>query len=91
MHPNLTHDRLVIFDTVGTTVDALHTLDTAFRRHDIDIQAFDALTCLLLKKKQAARFKDIRERFGINPALASECSDEHSNYVAANWRQTHGQ
>jgi phosphoglycolate phosphatase len=32
-----THDRLVVFDADGTTIDAFHAIETAFLRHGMDI------------------------------------------------------
>lgn len=69
--------------TRNVTNDPGETLRSLFARHDIDIDAFDAFECLPLSTKKSAHFREIRERFAINPARAFACGDEYGDYAAA--------
>lgn len=59
------------------------TLKALFRRHGIDLDAFDFLACLPLNEDKTGQFKAARRQFDINPALAYACGDEHRDYAAA--------
>lgn len=69
--------------TRNVTTEPAATLASLFARHEIDIRAFDACVCLPLREKKASHFRDLRERFGINPARSYACGDEYSDYAAA--------
>lgn len=69
--------------TRNVTVEPLETLRQLFRRHDIDIDELDFLVHIPLKEKKTAQFRAMRERFGINPARAFVCGDEHKDFAAA--------
>jgi phosphoglycolate phosphatase len=59
------------------------TLKQLFHRHGIDIDALDFLTHVPLRHEKTSAFREIRERFDINPALAYVCGDEHKDFLAA--------
>lgn len=59
------------------------TLTRLFARHDIDIGRLDFLHHIPLRQEKTPYFKAARERFGINPARAFACGDEHKDYSAA--------
>jgi len=69
--------------TRNVTIEPLETLRRLFRRHDIDIDELDFLVHIPLKEKKTAQFRAMRERFGINPARAYVCGDEHKDFTAA--------
>lgn len=76
-------DILVGIVTRNVTIEPLETLRQLFRRHDIDIGELDFLVHIPLKEKKTASFRALRERFGINPARAYVCGDEHKDFSAA--------
>lgn len=69
--------------TRNVTLEPEQTLRCLFRRHDIDLDDFDYFACIPLSADKTLHFKDARERFSINPALAYACGDEYSDYKAA--------
>ncbi|WP_296943178.1 HAD family hydrolase [uncultured Massilia sp.] len=69
--------------TRNITNDPLETLRQLFLRHDIDINDLDFLVHVPLGEKKTAQFRAIREQFGINPARAYVCGDEHKDFAAA--------
>lgn len=69
--------------TRNVTIEPLETLRLLFLRHDIDIAELDFLVHIPLKEKKTAQFRAMRERFGINPARAYICGDEHKDFAAA--------
>lgn len=69
--------------TRNVTIEPLETLRQLFLRHDIDIAELDFLVHIPLKEKKTAQFRAMRERFGINPARAFICGDEHKDFAAA--------
>jgi len=69
--------------TRNVTVEPLETLRQLFLRHDIDIAELDFLVHIPLKEKKTAQFRATREQFGINPARAYICGDEHKDFAAA--------
>lgn len=69
--------------TRNITQDPETTLKALFRRHGIDLDAFDFLACLPLREDKTDQFRAARRRFDINPALAYACGDEYRDYAAA--------
>lgn len=69
--------------TRNVTIEPLETLRQLFFRHDIDIAELDFLVHIPLKEKKTAAFRAMRERFGVNPARAYICGDEHKDFIAA--------
>jgi phosphoglycolate phosphatase len=76
-------DIVVGIVTRNVTTEPLETLRQLFRRHDIDIRELDFLVHIPLKEKKTAQFRALRERFGVNPARAYVCGDEHKDFTAA--------
>lgn len=76
-------DVLVGLVTRNITVEPLETMRQLFLRHDIDVADLDFLVHLPLSEKKTAQFRATREHFGINPARAYMCGDEHSDFLAA--------
>ncbi|HRV76977.1 MAG TPA: HAD hydrolase-like protein [Thauera sp.] len=69
--------------TRNVTVEPAETLRQLFRRHDIDLDAFDHLACLSLREDKTPHFRQARDRLGIHPARCYACGDEYSDYLAA--------
>jgi phosphoglycolate phosphatase len=69
--------------TRNITKEPLETLRQLFARHDIDIGALDFFVHIPLSEKKTSQFRAIREQFGINPARACVCGDEHKDFAAA--------
>lgn len=69
--------------TRNVTLEPETTLTRLFERHGIDLRDFDLFSCIPLKKNKAMYFRQAREHFGINPALAYACGDEYGDYCAA--------
>lgn len=69
--------------TRNVTNEPLETLRQLFLRHGIDIGELDFLVHVPLGEKKTAQFRAIREQFGINPARAYVCGDEHKDFTAA--------
>jgi phosphoglycolate phosphatase len=76
-------DIVVGMVTRNITNEPLETLRQLFARHDIDIAALDFLVHIPLSERKTAPFRALREQFGINPARAHVCGDEHKDYTAA--------
>jgi phosphoglycolate phosphatase len=76
-------DVVVGLVTRNITNEPLETLRQLFQRHDIDINALDFLVHIPLSEKKTSQFRAIREQFGINPARAYVCGDEHKDFAAA--------
>ena len=76
-------DIVVGLVTRNITDAPLETLRQLFLRHDIDVGALDFLVHIPLADSKTAQFRLARERFGINPARAYVCGDEHKDFVAA--------
>lgn len=76
-------DIVVGMVTRNITNEPLETLRQLFLRHDIDINELDFLVHIPLSEKKTAQFRAIREQFGINPARAYICGDEHKDFTAA--------
>jgi phosphoglycolate phosphatase len=69
--------------TRNVTIEPEETLRLLFRRHGIDIAAFDHMACIALGDDKAAPMRAARLRFDINPARAHACGDEYRDYAAA--------
>ena len=69
--------------TRNITNEPLETLRILFERHGIDTGAFDFMVHIPLSEEKTAHFKAVRSDFGINPARAYICGDEHKDYLAA--------
>jgi phosphoglycolate phosphatase len=76
-------DIVVGLVTRNITNQPLETLRQLFMRHDVDIHELDFLVHIPLSDNKTSQFRSIREKFGINPARAYVCGDEHKDYVAA--------
>ncbi len=76
-------DVVVGLVTRNITNEPLETLRLLFRRHDIDVDALDFFVHVPLDETKGTQFRHARERFGINPARAYVCGDEHKDFVAA--------
>jgi phosphoglycolate phosphatase len=76
-------DVVVGMVTRNITNEPLETLRQLFLRHGIDINELDFLVHVPLGEKKTAQFRAIREQFGINPARAYVCGDEHKDFAAA--------
>jgi phosphoglycolate phosphatase len=69
--------------TRNVTNDAEATLRALFARNDIDADELDFLIRIPVGEDKATHFRQMRERFGINPARCYTCGDEHHDYTAA--------
>ena len=76
-------DIVVGMVTRNITNEPLETLRILFARHGLDTAAFDFLVHIPLSEEKTAHFKAVRSEFGINPARAYICGDEHKDYLAA--------
>ncbi len=78
-----TPDVVVGLVTRNITNEPLETLGQLFKRHDIDIRELDFVAHIPLSETKTAQFRQIREQYVVNPALAYVCGDEHKDYLAA--------
>lgn len=69
--------------TRNITREPLETLERLFRRVGIDPERFDFLVHLPLREDKLPAFRELRARFGVNPARAFACGDEARDYLAA--------
>ncbi|EIC21498.1 HAD family hydrolase [Thiorhodovibrio frisius] len=69
--------------TRNITNDPLSTLHRLFERHGLDHGMLDFLVHLPLSEHKLPYFRELRERFKINPARAYACGDEVKDYRAA--------
>lgn len=69
--------------TRNITNDPINTLRCLFERHDIDVQELDFLVHVPLKQGKLQHFREVRNRYGINPAKAYACGDEKKDFEAA--------
>ena len=69
--------------TRNVTNDPQETLKCLFLRYGIDIGEFDYFACIPLRERKTEYLKQARLSFGINPARAYSCGDEHGDYLAA--------
>jgi phosphoglycolate phosphatase len=59
------------------------TMQKLFARHDIDLGSLDYFGHVPIRETKAARFKEARQRFAINPARSYACGDEHKDFASA--------
>ncbi|TDK68438.1 HAD family hydrolase [Sapientia aquatica] len=76
-------DVVVGIVTRNITNEPIETLARLFLRHGIDIKQIDFMQHIPVKENKIATFKELRNHFGINPALSYVCGDEHKDYNAA--------
>lgn len=69
--------------TRNITLEPHLTLERIFKRHELDIRQLDFLNSIPLREDKTPYFKAARERFGVNPARAFVCGDEHKDFAAA--------
>ncbi|MCX7673578.1 MAG: HAD hydrolase-like protein [Thiobacillaceae bacterium] len=69
--------------TRNITYEPAETLRQLFARHGVDVGALDFLVTVPLGETKTAYFRALRAHFGINPARAFVCGDEHRDYLAA--------
>lgn len=67
----------------NVTIDPEETVRQVLERHDIDGSQLDFLACIPLGEDKAPHFRDLRERFAINPLRSFACGDEYKDYAAA--------
>ena len=76
-------DIVVGMVTRNITNDPLETLRYLFARHDVDVAELDFFVHVPLDEQKTAHFRQVRERFEINPARSYICGDEHKDFLAA--------
>ncbi len=76
-------DVVVGIVTRNITNQPLETLGKLFFRHGIDVNQLDFMLHIPLKESKAVAFRALREQYGVNPALAYTCGDEHKDYLSA--------
>jgi len=59
------------------------TLGCLFERHGIDVKELDFLVHIPLKQSKVQHFREVRNRYRINPARAFACGDEKQDFEAA--------
>ncbi len=69
--------------TRNITNEPLETLARLFMRHGINVNELDFLHHIPVKQTKILTFRQLREQFGVNPALSYICGDEHKDYSAA--------
>jgi phosphoglycolate phosphatase len=69
--------------TRNITREPIATIERLFQRMGLDPGCFDFLVHLPLRGDKLPAFREIRERFGVNPARAFACGDESRDYQAA--------
>jgi phosphoglycolate phosphatase len=69
--------------TRNITFEPELTLKRLFRRCGVEVEAFDFLVHLPLKNSKIPPFREVRERFKVNPARAYVSGDEYKDYLAA--------
>lgn len=69
--------------TRNITNNPLDTLSKLFLRHGVDVNQLDFLHHIPVKQNKIQTFKDLRDHYGVNPALSYICGDEHKDYDAA--------
>ena len=76
-------DVIVGIVTRNITNQPLETLAQLFLRHDIDVNQLDFLHHIPVRQNKTLAFAEIRDYYGVNPALSYICGDEHKDYHAA--------
>jgi len=69
--------------TRNITNDPVATLRHLFDRHGIDVRELDFLVHIPLKQGKLEHFREVRNRYRINPAKAYACGDEKKDFEAA--------
>lgn len=69
--------------TRNVTIEPEVTLKQVFSRHGIDTDLLDFMARIPVSQDKAPQFRLARERYGINPARAYACGDEHKDFLAA--------
>ena len=76
-------DIIVGIVTRNITNEPLVTLSQLFLRHGIDVNQLDFLHHIPVKQNKDLAFQELRDHYGVNPALCYICGDEHKDYNAA--------
>jgi phosphoglycolate phosphatase len=71
---------LITRNITNTPTDTLRCL---FQRHGIEIKELDFLVHIPLKQAKLQHFREVRNRYRINPARAYACGDEKKDFEAA--------
>jgi phosphoglycolate phosphatase len=71
---------LITRNITNTPTDTLRCL---FQRHGIEIKELDFLIHIPLKQAKLQHFREVRNRYRINPARAYACGDEKKDFEAA--------
>ena len=69
--------------TRNITHEPEQTLRRLFQRCGVAVGAFDFIIHLPLKENKTPYFREVRERYAINPARAYASGDERKDYLAA--------
>jgi len=69
--------------TRNITNDPAETLRCLFQRHGIEVKELDFLVHIPLKQAKLQHFREVRNRYRINPARAYACGDEKKDFEAA--------
>jgi phosphoglycolate phosphatase len=69
--------------TRNITSEPIVTLSRLFARHDIDVKELDFMIHLPLKEAKIDHFREVRDRYRINPAKVYACGDEKKDFEAA--------
>ena len=69
--------------TRNITNDPVATLRHLFDRHGINVRELDFLVHIPLKHGKLEHFREVRNRYRINPAKAYACGDEKKDFEAA--------
>ena len=76
-------DVVVGIVTRNITNEPIATLSQLFLRHGIDVNQLDFMQHIPVQQNKITTFKELRNYYGINPALSYICGDEHKDYAAA--------
>jgi phosphoglycolate phosphatase len=69
--------------TRNITIEPLETLTRLFERHGLEPDLLDFLVHLPLSEDKVGYFRQLLQRFEINPARAYACGDEAKDFQAA--------
>jgi phosphoglycolate phosphatase len=67
----------------NVTQDPATTLAIVLARHGVDPQSLDFLRCIGRGSPKLGEFRELRQRYGINPLRSIVCGDEASDYFEA--------
>jgi phosphoglycolate phosphatase len=76
-------DVVVGIVTRNITNAPLDTLAHLFLRHGVDVNQLDFMHHIPVKQNKVLAFQELRDHYGVNPALSYVCGDEHKDYDAA--------